>query len=146
MEAIAVIVTIVVLAGVTGYLIGSMVKSIVVERRNENLKKVWRNFGLSITFCVLFLVSWAAQAVDEWGVYAQEQRTHGEPVVVSDYIIQFGQSTLENWQSEFLQLFSFVVLSAVLIHHGSAESKDSDERMENTLRRIEQKLDEKRVA
>jgi hypothetical protein len=34
----------------------------------------------------------------------------------------------------------------VLIHHGSAESKDSDERMENTLRRIEQKLDEKRVA
>jgi SNF2 family DNA or RNA helicase len=65
---------------------------------------------------------------------------------VSDYIVQFGQSTLENWQSEFLQLFSFVVLSAVLIHHGSAESKDSDERMENTLRRIEQKLDEQRAA
>jgi hypothetical protein len=146
MEAIAVIVTIVVLAGVTGYLIGSMVKSIVVERRNENLKKVWRNFGLSIAFCVLFLVSWAAQAVAEWGVYAQEQRTHGEPAVVSDYIVQFGQSTLENWQSEFLQLFSFVVLSAVLIHHGSAESKDSDERMENILRRIEQKLDEQRAA
>jgi len=146
MEAIAVIVTIVVLAGVTGYLIGSMVKSIVVERRNENLKKVWRNFGLSIAFCVLFLVSWAAQAVAEWGVYAQEQRTHGEPVVVSDYIVRFGQSTLENWQSEFLQLFSFVVLSAVLIHHGSAESKDSDERMENILRRIEQKLDEQRAA
>jgi hypothetical protein len=146
METIAVIVTIVVLAGVTGYLIGSMVKSIVDERRSGNIRKIWRNFGLSIAFCVLFLVSWAAQAVAEWSVYAQDQRAHGEPVVASDYIVEFGQSTLENWQSEFLQLFSFVVLSAVLIHHGSAESKDSDERMENILRRIEQKLDEQRAA
>jgi hypothetical protein len=35
-----------------------------------------------------------------------------------------------------------VVLSAILIHHGSAESKDSDDRMEQTLRRIEQRLDQ----
>lgn len=56
--------------------------------------------------------------------------------------MEFGQSTLENWQSEFLQLFSFVVFSAVLIHRGSAESKDSDDRMEEALQRIEKKLDE----
>lgn len=54
--------------------------------------------------------------------------------------MEFGQSTLENWQSEFLQLFSFVVFSAVLIHRGSAESKDSDDRMEASLRRIEDRL------
>ena len=56
--------------------------------------------------------------------------------------MEFGQSTLENWQSEFLQLFSFVVFSAVLIHRGSAESRDGDDRMEETLQRIEKKLDE----
>jgi hypothetical protein len=62
-------------------------------------------------------------------------------VVVSDYLVQFGQSTLENWQLEFLQLFSFVVFSAVLIHKRSAESKDSDEEMQATLNRIEKRLD-----
>ena len=56
--------------------------------------------------------------------------------------MEFGQSTLENWQSEFLQLFSFVVLSAILIHRGSAESKDTDNRMEEALKRIEKRLDE----
>jgi hypothetical protein len=49
-------------------------------------------------------------------------------------------STLENWQSEFLLLFSFVVLSALFIHRGSAESKDSDEQMQKSLDRIEKRL------
>jgi hypothetical protein len=43
-------------------------------------------------------------------------------------------------QSEFLQLFSFVVLAALFIHRGSAESKDSDEQMQKTLDRIERRL------
>ncbi len=62
---------------------------------------------------------------------------------MKEFISDFATSTLENWQSEFLQLFSFVVMSALLIHHGSAESKDSDDRVEAALRRIEQKLDGK---
>jgi hypothetical protein len=71
-----------------------------------------------------------------------ERKAHGEPVVVEDFIGEFASATLENWQSEFLQLFSFVVLSALFIHHGSAESKDSDDRMEEALKRIEKRLDE----
>jgi hypothetical protein len=57
-------------------------------------------------------------------------------------VIEFGQSTLENWQSEFLQLFSFVVLSALLIHRGSGESKDSADRMEQKIDEIAKRLDE----
>ena len=56
-------------------------------------------------------------------------------------MMQFGQSTLENWQSEFLQLFSFVVLSAMLIDRGSAESKDSDDRLEGKGDHILERLD-----
>jgi len=52
------------------------------------------------------------------------------------------QSTLENWQSEFLQLFSFVVLSALLIHRWSGESKDSADRMEQKIDGIAKRLDE----
>jgi branched-subunit amino acid ABC-type transport system permease component len=130
--------TVAVLVAVAGALIATLVYSI----RHERAQKLWKNFGLSVAFCAFFLLTWIAQAFAEWGVYAEEARAHGEPVAVSDYLVQFGQSTLENWQSEFLQLFSFVVFSAVLIHKGSAESKDTDEEMQATLRRIEKRLDE----
>ena len=130
--------TVALLIAVAGALIATLVFSI----RRERAKNLWKNFGLSIAFCGFFLLTWIGQAFAEWGVYAEEARAHGEAVVVSDYLVQFGQSTLENWQSEFLQLFSFVVFSAVLIHKGSAESKDSDEEMQAMLKRIEKRLDE----
>jgi hypothetical protein len=41
---------------------------------------------------------------------------------------------------KFLQLVAFVVLAALYIHKGSAESKDSDEKAEAAWRRIEEKL------
>jgi hypothetical protein len=45
----------------------------------------------------------------------------GEQADAQGFTFEFLQSTLENWQSKFLQLFSFVVLSALLIHRGSGE-------------------------
>jgi hypothetical protein len=60
---------------------------------------------------------------------------------VSEYLVDFSEATLENWQSEFLQLFSFVTLAALFVHRGSAESRDSDDRMEQMLKEIKQKLD-----
>jgi hypothetical protein len=134
-------VTGIVVGGVTAFLFFMLGKSIVDERRRSRLRRTWSNFGLSIAFAGLFLLSWGAQAAAEWGTYRQEQQAHGEPTVVSDYLVQFGQSTLENWQSEFLQLFSFVVLSAMLIHRGSAESKDSDDRLEVKVDDILKRLD-----
>jgi Domain of unknown function (DUF6766) len=133
---------VVVLLAVTVLLIGALVRDIQQQRRSAGVKRIWANFGLSIAFCVLFLVSWAAQGVAEWGTYRQEQTEHNEPVALSGYLVAFGQSTLENWQSEFLQLFSFVVLSSLLIHRQSAESKDSDERLEQKIDAIKKRLDE----
>jgi hypothetical protein len=127
---------------VVGFLVGSMLRSIRNEKRRSNLKKTWLYFGLSISLAVLFFVSWIGQGFAEWQVYSDDQRVHGEPVDVGGYIVQFAQSTFENWQSEFLQLFSFVVLAALLIHRGSAESKDSDEEMQRSLDRIERRLEE----
>jgi hypothetical protein len=129
-----------VIVAITTYLIGSMWRSIRAERKRHQLN-TWRSFGLSLAFCILFLTSWVAQGAAEWQVFTDEQRDHNQPVTVGDFTAEFAQSTLENWQSEFLQLFSFVVMSALLIHRGSAESKDSDDRMEEALKRIEQKLE-----
>jgi succinate dehydrogenase hydrophobic anchor subunit len=141
-DTIVLVVTVLVLVAVSGYLIGTMIRSIRDEKRSSQLRKIWKNFGLSIALVILFLVSWGGQAVAEWGTYRHEQQDHEQPVEVSEYLIQFGQSTLENWQSEFLQLFSFVVLASILIHRGSAESKDSDERMEAKIDEIRKRLDE----
>lgn len=141
-DTIVLTVTVLVLLAVAGYLLATMIRSIMDEKRSSRVRKIWKNFGLSIALAILFLVSWAGQAVAEWGAYRHEQLDHGQPVEVSEYLVQFGQSTLENWQSEFLQLFSFVVLAAILIHRGSAESKDSDDRMEAKLDDITRRLDE----
>jgi len=125
---------------VTLYLIGNMIRGIQNEKQKSGITRTWKNFGLSIAFCTLFLVTWAAHGVAQWQTFTDEQREHNQPVEVGDFTAEFLQSTLENWQSEFLQLFSFVVMSALLIHKGSAESKDSDDRMEEALKRIEGKL------
>jgi hypothetical protein len=138
--ALGLVIVIALTAGCLGYLLGAMVQSIRNEKRSSRLTQTWKNFGLSIAFMVLFFGAWIGQGVSEWQVFVDEQRAHDEPVEVVDYVQQFAQSTLENWQSEFLQLFSFVVLSALLIHRGSAESKDSDDRMEEILKRIEKKV------
>ena len=133
-------VSLLVMVGTVAYLVGTMVRSISKEKRKRNLKKTWKYFGLSIAFCTLFFASWLAQGLTEWRTYVENQRDHNQPIEAIEFISEFSQSTFENWQSEFLQLFSFVVLSALLIHRGSAESKDSDDRMEQALKRIEEKL------
>jgi hypothetical protein len=135
-------ITLVVGVGIASVLIATMVRSIWSERRSAPRGGIWSNFGLSIAFLALFLISWIAQAVAEWGVFVQEQLAHHEPVSLGRFLVVFGQSTFENWQSEFLQLFSFVVFSAILIHHGSAESKDGTDRLEEAVKRIERRLDD----
>lgn len=116
----------------------ALVRSIVNERTAR--RSVWREFGLGLLLMVLFFGTWVAHGIAEWQVFTDEQRAHGESTEFGDFVTEFSQATLENWQSEFLQLFAFVALSALFIHKGSAESKDSDEKVEAALRRIEERL------
>lgn len=116
----------------------AMVRSI----RNEHHsgRSIWKQFGLGLALMLLFFATWIAHGIAEWQTYTDDQRAHGEPVEVGDFASTFAQSTLENWQSEFLQLFAFVSLAALFVFKGSAESKDTDEKLEASLRRIEEKL------
>jgi hypothetical protein len=47
---------------------------------------------------------------------------------------------LENWQSEFLQLMSFVILATYFIHRGSPQSRDGSDEMAQDIKAIRQKL------
>jgi hypothetical protein len=142
---VSLIVVMVLMALIVVYLFGSMFRSIADEKRSKRLEKTWKNFGLSLAFSILFLLSWFGQGVAQWDEFKSDQAAHHQPAEVKDFVAEFSASTLENWQSEFLQLFSFVVLAALLIHHGSAESKDSEERIEEIVKRIEKKLDGKKA-
>jgi membrane protease YdiL (CAAX protease family) len=120
------------------FVIASMTRSIRVQRNPK--ASVWSQFGLGLGLMILFFATWIAHGIAEWQVFTDEQREHGESTEFGDFLGAYAQSTLENWQSEFLQLFAFVVLAALYVHKGSAESKDSDDRMEASLRRIEEHL------
>ena len=127
-----------IVVGTLGFLIFATVRSI----RNERMpgRSIWKDFGLGLVLMILFFVTWIAHGITEWQVYTDEQKAHGQPIEAGDFFAEFGQGTLENWQSEFLQLFSFVTLAALYVHKGSAESKDSDEEMMASLQRIEERL------
>jgi hypothetical protein len=94
------------------------------------VRRVFRENGLSIVLISLFLLFWAGQSVAGHREYNAEQREHGEPQAAYTAYLgtsHFWESTAENWESEFLQIFSFVFLTAFLFQKGSAESKKLDE-------------------
>ncbi len=105
------------------------------------MRKLWRSYNLSIVLLGLFLASWAAQAVFQWFEMANEAQAHGQASTLAEFVPAFLSATFENWQSEFLQLFTMVLLTSFLIHKGSHESKDQDEKVDQTLARIEERLE-----
>jgi hypothetical protein len=97
------------------------------------MKKFFRNNGLSITFFLLFLFSLGGQAVTGFAERNQEVvESGGQPIGFIEYLRSghFLQATFENWESEFLQMALFLVLSMFLYQKGSSESKDPDKEEE----------------
>jgi hypothetical protein len=52
---------------------------------------------------------------------------------MNGYSVVFLRDTLENWQSEFLQLIWQVAGLSFLLHVGSPQSKEGDDRKEEKL-------------
>jgi hypothetical protein len=85
--------------------------------------------GLSIVLVALFVISLAGQAVTGWKDLNDDARDHGAPAVsFGGYFStgHFWEATGENWESEFLQMALFVLLTTFLYQKGSAESKRVD--------------------
>ena len=84
---------------------------------------MWRRNGLSI---VLFLV---AQALTGWQVHNEELAQHGlKSLPFWSYLTtgHFSSATFENWESEFLQMGMYVLLTVRQRQAGSAESGPLD--------------------
>ena len=93
------------------------------------MRRFIRNQSLSIVLVVLFLLFLAGQSVAGHLQHNEELNEHGQPSLsYSAYLgsSHFLEATMENWESEFLQMFAYVVLTAFLFQKGSIESKDPD--------------------
>ncbi len=90
------------------------------------MRKFIHNNSLSIVFLLLFVFTLAGQVFTGLKEYNKEQQEEGQATVtLSTYFTtgHFLESTFENWESEFLQMAFFVVLTIWLYQKGSSESK-----------------------
>src|SRR5215212_6610042 len=86
-----------------------------------------RENSLSIVFGLLFVAALAGQSVAGYLEYNQQQLAHLQPpLTYPGYLFSsdFGQSVLENWQSEYLQFALFILATVWLVQRGSPESKE----------------------
>jgi hypothetical protein len=91
-----------------------------------------------VVLLLLFLAFWAAQSVAGFHVYNEDQILHGgREIGYVEYLASghFWQATAENWESEFLQMGFYVILTTFLFQRGSAESNDPDEAEELAAQR-----------
>lgn len=78
---------------------------------------------------LLFAATIFGQWISGWQVANRDAARHGDQLMgLAAYATspEFLASLFENWESEFLQMSAYVVLTAMLVQRGSAESKDPD--------------------
>jgi hypothetical protein len=91
------------------------------------VRRFVRNNSLSLTFLGLFLGALVLQAVAGHADFNEDQVRHGDPQIsLGRYLVSsaFAVAVLENWQSEYLQFFLFILLTVWLVQQGSPESKE----------------------
>ena len=88
--------------------------------------KLVRDCGLTLFFFTIFLLTLVGQSLvgladvnDELIQHGSDPVTYWAFVTSSDFIVDVA----ENWQSEFLQFFLFILATVWLVQRGSPESK-----------------------
>jgi len=100
-----------------------------VQQRSGLRRFLFEN-GLTIVALAFFALSFVGQIVAGHRTYNAEQRDHGQPTASLGAYLRSGafvEATAENWESEFLQMGLFVLLTAYLYQRGSSESKSIEE-------------------
>src|SRR3954467_8605153 len=88
-----------------------------------------KDHSLSAAMFAIFAATLIGLYFTGWQNYNDDQKEHGEkPVALAEYVAtpNFGEAVFENWESEFLQMGAYVLLTVMLIERGSSESKDPD--------------------
>ena len=95
------------------------------------MRKWAKEHGLLLANLALFLVFFGGMILSGAASYSEDQQAHGEPAVTVVQFLgsgEFVEATFENWESEFLQMAMYVVLTIFLFQKGSSESKPMDKK------------------
>ena len=92
--------------------------------------KFFRDNGLLIVVFAVFIACLVGQAITGFFAEQQDRLMHG--LAGQSFLAFVGsgaflESVFENWESEFLEKWAYVFLTAYLMQRGSAESKDPDQ-------------------
>jgi hypothetical protein len=88
-----------------------------------------RDNGLTLVLMAVFAATALGMLLTGWATNNHELIIHGQPSLdLATYFFSgsFQSALFENWESEFLQMAAYVMLTAVLFQRGSSESKDPD--------------------
>jgi succinate dehydrogenase hydrophobic anchor subunit len=103
-----------------------------IGKRDRSSKKGFvRNNSLTLVCFALFAIFVVGQFFTGLRDYNADQKVHEQPELsLGEYATSgaFWEALSENWESEYLQMASYVILTVFLIQKGSAESKDPDKR------------------
>ena len=102
---------------------------------------IWSRYGYFWVTLAFFVVSLAGHWIFGWHAFVAEQVERGQSPQIGVYVVEMMRDTLENWQSEFLQLIWQVAGLAILYHVGSPQSKDGNDRLEEKVDLILRRLD-----
>ena len=94
------------------------------------MRTFFRDNGLTIALAALFLVSILGMIWSGHSVHNKELAEQGSVGIgLLAYLASgdFLSALFENWESEFLQMAAYVMLTAILFQRGSAESRDPDD-------------------
>jgi hypothetical protein len=115
-------------------------RELAVEGATMSSKSLHKKGYLWLTLA-FFLISFGGHWLFAWSTYVREQTDHNQPVKIRDYLSEVSRDTLENWQSEFLQLIWQVVGLTYFLYVGSPSSKEGDDRKEAKLDYLLRRLD-----
>jgi hypothetical protein len=105
------------------------------------MKARLKHYGFFWVTLGFFIISISLHWVFAWYSYLQEQEEHKQPIEFNGYLNETLRDTMENWQSEFLQLMWQVAGLSILWFVGSSQSKDGDDRLEEKIDLLIQKLE-----
>ena len=91
------------------------------------MRRFLRENSLSITFGILFVAAVVGQAFAGWQQLDDRQVAEGlSSVTLAEYLTSadFAVDIAENWQSEWLQFFLYIITTVWLLQKGSPESKE----------------------
>jgi len=92
----------------------------------RNVQRFFYENSLTIVFLLFMALSLFGQAYFGWHEHNEFLEDNEQPMIgLIDYLGtgHFIQATFENWESEFLQMALFVILTIFLRQRGSSESK-----------------------